>query len=876
MAAGASPGGKTVGRVNVRVLPDTSLFKQRLEAYLARVEAMTEVSVNLDLDTRRAQARLEELTRDREIDIRVDADTARARAQLAAITRDRHVTVHAHSNRRSLTQVGRVLGMTVRTALSSVYLAGSALAKVGAMALSGLGKAAGWVAGKLNEAAQWASQAFRTVSQALSKAGEKVDAFATVMGEMAANILVNSTNIPMLIVQMAMMSAMFGLVTWAAIALVGAIAALGSALVVIISSVIAILSLLAVMAAAMVGAAIAVAALAAAPLAVLGVGALIIAQNEKMKKSFASLKKKVSGIFTKAVQPLFTEFKKQIPLINRMLDNWAPELKRAFAAASKHLEVFIRGFMRGLTSLTSALADAMSTSGFARFAQSLAGLMNTVGQSLGRFFQILAVHGSKLAVVVNEIGNSVSMLLPSFARLLVALSSGAPAVGKFAEGAARLMDAMSPLLSVGLSSSGFAAFMQSISDGLAVLGKSVGTWFATATKHGAAFGDAFESMMELLARTATPMAELMADLAEVTPLVMGALSESFENLIPVLSKFLTAWAEASPEIIESITDAIIGLLNYFSRGEVVEAITELTQSFIDFFAEILNADVLDTLISISQLFAEMMGFLAPIVGHLLPYMLYLMVPLVTAYGILRSVVSALWDAILAFVSWCRDAWSSLAETTGHYWQVIKGWVVNAISTASDFVGSCISTIKGWWNGLKAQVLSIWSGIGDGIRRAMEGGKRWVSKAISAMTGAFEGLKNGVKAVLNTIIGWWNGLADHLKIPSWVPKVGGKGLPHITPFSADVKLRMAPGPSPFTMLAAAPLPTGDSFDTQPASQTAYRTSARLLRDVFGDRDRGVAPQPSPRTTTVNVTANTDANPYEIGREVAWALRTRAVV
>ncbi|MFC8717615.1 hypothetical protein, partial [Kitasatospora sp. NPDC057198] len=81
--------------MHVRVLPDTSDFRQRLKQYLEMLEKYTKLSVRLDLDTSGVSARLRELTQDRTTRVNVVADTGEAAARIAALTRERSVRIRA-------------------------------------------------------------------------------------------------------------------------------------------------------------------------------------------------------------------------------------------------------------------------------------------------------------------------------------------------------------------------------------------------------------------------------------------------------------------------------------------------------------------------------------------------------------------------------------------------------------------------------------------------------------------------------------------------------------------------------------------------------------------------------------------------------------
>ena len=75
MAAG--PGGRPVGRVSVRVVPDTSTFAASLEAYLQRLERRLKVEIPVGLNdatVAATEARLAFLARDRRV--KIDVDTA--------------------------------------------------------------------------------------------------------------------------------------------------------------------------------------------------------------------------------------------------------------------------------------------------------------------------------------------------------------------------------------------------------------------------------------------------------------------------------------------------------------------------------------------------------------------------------------------------------------------------------------------------------------------------------------------------------------------------------------------------------------------------------------------------------------------------------
>ncbi|MDP4174141.1 MAG: hypothetical protein Q8933_09255 [Bacteroidota bacterium] len=107
--------------------------------------------------------------------------------------------------------------------------------------------------------------------------------------------------------------------------------------------------------------------------------------------------------------------------------------------------------------------------------------------------------------------------------------------------------------------------------------------------------------------------------------------------------------------------------------------------------------------------------------------------------------------------------------------LLPAWKL-VFSAISGAVSAAFGTIKDLWNNslkpILNGILDFISGVFTGNwRRAWEGLK-------SIFSGVFEGLKTIAKAPINFIIGALNGFIkgiNKIKIPDWVPAVGGKGI-----------------------------------------------------------------------------------------------------
>lgn len=87
----AGPGGREIGRLSIRVLPDTDAFKTSLEKFVRRMERSfrLDIPTGLDMDgaLRDAQRAVSAVEKSAEVDLPTDVDTAGATARVRALVR---------------------------------------------------------------------------------------------------------------------------------------------------------------------------------------------------------------------------------------------------------------------------------------------------------------------------------------------------------------------------------------------------------------------------------------------------------------------------------------------------------------------------------------------------------------------------------------------------------------------------------------------------------------------------------------------------------------------------------------------------------------------------------------------------------------------
>ena len=114
----SSPGGAEVGRVSVRVVPDTSRFRRELERELKSIQRSVRVRIPVDLDTKGATAQLSRLRQQIERLSGVEIDVSVSKGSI------RKATVQAQTLRGALmgaADSARRFGRSLKSGLDTAY-----------------------------------------------------------------------------------------------------------------------------------------------------------------------------------------------------------------------------------------------------------------------------------------------------------------------------------------------------------------------------------------------------------------------------------------------------------------------------------------------------------------------------------------------------------------------------------------------------------------------------------------------------------------------------------------------------------------------------------------------------------------------------------
>lgn len=268
------------------------------------------------------------------------------------------------------------------------------------------------------------------------------------------------------------------------------------------------------------------------------------------------------------------------------------------------------------------------------------------------------------------------------------------------------------------------------------------------------FGDkgaaVFDTFVNVLGTVKNAVSEVVGFITTyVVPVAEQVLQVIVTQVIPGIVSFIQAAAQTIMQIIQSIADfigAIIPVIGSFIAGLmpiISEIITFISTYVLPIISELFSFICSTVLPAISAAIQAILPVVTNVLQTLLP-------AIQTALTTIWNIVSPIIQGILAAIQFAMPTIQSIVQSGV---QAISG-VISGIATVLNGIITFITGVfSGNWRQAWEGIKQIFSGIWQGIK--------------SVCTGVI----NGIISAVNTVI---RGL-NKVKVPDWVPGVGGKGI-----------------------------------------------------------------------------------------------------
>lgn len=406
---------------------------------------------------------------------------------------------------------------------------------------------------------------------------------------------------------------------------------------------------------------------------------------------------------------------------------------------------------KGLATVRSVFAIA--SAGSLGFSSTLKGVASSVAGYFGGIGSAAGGVGNAIAGIFSgtKIGNLFSGLTGTVGGAFTKLFSG---IGGIATGAAGKI--------IGVFSKAGSAIA---AGPLGKIGSVVGKGFSKLTslisplkKLGGAVLGPFGGVLGKILPIVGVISAIIA--------VVQILRDNLDKVREVVGKvFGDAGLEVFDKIVSVITnigDTIKGIFSESNLSSAREAIRGIFGYK--------GADVFDTFISIIQTIGgvvrEFIAFVdqnvKPVISELFSFIVENVLPQIAAAFVewgptITSVIQTIWEIVQTVATAIMNIIKALMPT-------IKDLIGTALETIKSVVGGALTAINGLLNVFAGVFTGDWSRVWNGVKDIFSG--IW-----EAIKGIAKGALNGIIDIINGLIGGLN----KLKIPDWVPGIGGTKL-----------------------------------------------------------------------------------------------------
>ena len=261
--------------------------------------------------------------------------------------------------------------------------------------------------------------------------------------------------------------------------------------------------------------------------------------------------------------------------------------------------------------------------------------------------------------------------------------------------------------------------------------------------------DLTATLVPIIEETVASLGPMLSDLI---PPIMRIISSVAQKLIPPLMQIISSVLPVLIQLAEMLLP-IIELIAADLLPAVVEIIQALLPPIMSLISSILPI-ILELLQSLMPIFSQLISLILPIIVDLINQLL----PIIT---MLVSSIAPLIEVLLNLIM-------SVLQPLMPLIQYIAELFVNVLGAAISFIQPIIESLTGVFSGLISFIQNVfagnWSGAWNGIVQIF----RNIWSGIVAIC------KAPINGLISLINGFLSGL-NKLKIPDWVPGVGGMGF-----------------------------------------------------------------------------------------------------
>lgn len=301
-------------------------------------------------------------------------------------------------------------------------------------------------------------------------------------------------------------------------------------------------------------------------------------------------------------------------------------------------------------------------------------------------------------------------------------------------------------------------------EGLAVFDKLWGiiTQVGTAIKDafftsGSGVLDTLKSILPTIINT------LQTGLLPILPMIANL----FMQILPLIGQLVTAILPVLGELISAVITVLASLI-----AEILPVIVQLISAILPLVLQIVQ--------SVLPVFIQLVNTIVPVLIQIIQAVLPVIIQLIqTLLPIIMQIVDAVLPVFISLLNTIVPIFQNIIQAILPVLQQLLQALIPVIQLVAEIFGSVLGSALQSIANIVSNVMQIFQGLIDFITGVFTGNWSQAWEGIkSIFSGAVGGLGEIIKAPLRAVVSAVNtviGGLNKLKIPDWVPGLGGKGI-----------------------------------------------------------------------------------------------------
>lgn len=276
------------------------------------------------------------------------------------------------------------------------------------------------------------------------------------------------------------------------------------------------------------------------------------------------------------------------------------------------------------------------------------------------------------------------------------------------------------------------------------------------------FGQIVEAVLPFLAQLISELLPVLVDLiCQLLPIIVLILQEVLPVAVEVIKQLLPAILQIVTMVLPLLLQLVQTLLPIFMQiiQAVLPIILQLVQTLLPVILQIVQA-VLPVLVQILNMLTPILSMIISLLQPILELFISIVAPIL---NLIFSAITPLIEILLNLIASVLQPIIPIIKLVAN---VISAVLGNAIETIQPIIQGLTKVFQGLIDFITGVFSGNWSQAWNGIVKTFSG--IWDS-----LVGLVKAPINGVIGLINKAIGALNGI--NVKIPDWVPAVGGKSF-----------------------------------------------------------------------------------------------------